>query len=105
MNPNKIDVTGYSYDTKHINTERAHKVSRGETERFIKEADVSLTRWNGRFVNYYSKDGAAYVDVENKNIRTAFTSKEYDENTLKIREAVEKYAGENSDVPHTEKED
>lgn len=43
--------------------ERAHMVSREEAERFIKESDVSLTRWNGRFVNYYGKDGATYVDV------------------------------------------
>ena len=43
-------------------------------------------------MNYYSKDGATYVDVENKNIRTTFTSQEFDENTLKIRKVAEKYA-------------
>ena len=72
VNPEKLDVSGYTYDTDHINAERAHMVSREEAERFIKESDVSLTRWNGRFVNYYGKDGATYVDVENKNIRTSF---------------------------------
>lgn len=95
VNPEKIDVSDYTYDTNHINAERAHMVSREEAENFIKKSDISLTRWNGRFVNYYSKDGAAYVDVENKNIRTAFSSKEFDENTLKIRKVVEKYAGGN----------
>lgn len=79
-------------------------VSREEAESFIKKSDISLTRWNGRFINYYSKDGAAYVDVENKNIRTAFSSKEFDENTLKIRKAVEKYAGR-SHVSNTQKND
>lgn len=105
VNPVKLDVSSYSYDTEHINTERAHMVSREEAERFIKEADLSLTRWNGRFVNYYSKDGATYVDVENKNIRTAFTKKEFDENTLKIREVTEKYARKNSHVPDIKKAD
>lgn len=80
-------------------------VSREEAEQFIKESDVSLTRWNGRFVNYYGKDGATYVDVENKNIRTSFSSREFDGNTLKIREVVEKYAGKNSHVPNPEKAD
>jgi SPP1 gp7 family putative phage head morphogenesis protein len=92
IKPEKIDTSEYTYDESHINTERSHQVSRAEAERFIKEADISLTRWNGRFVNYYSKDGATYVDVENKNIRTTFTSQEFDENTLKIREVAEKYA-------------
>lgn len=105
VNPEKLDVSGYTYDTDHINAERAHMVSREEAERFINESDVSLTRWNGRFVNYYGKDGATYVDVENKNIRTSFSSREFDGNTLKIREVVEKYAGKNSHVPNPEKAD
>ena len=105
VNPEKLDVSGYTYDTDHINAERSHMVSREEAERFIKESDVSLTRWNGRFVNYYSKDGATYVDVENKSIRTSFSSREFDGNTLKIREVVEKYAGKNDCVPNPEKAD
>ena len=105
VNPEKLDVSGYTYDADHINTERSHMVSREEAERFIRESDVSLTRWNGRFVNYYSKDGATYVDVENKSIRTSFSSREFDGNTLKIREVVEKYAGKNDCVPNPEKAD
>lgn len=105
IRPEKIEVSEYTYDNKHINAERAHMVSRVEAERFIKEADISITRWNGRFVNYYSKNGATYVDVENKNIRTSFTSKEFDENTLKIREVAEKYAGTKSHVSNIKKTD
>ena len=66
---------------------------------------MSLTRWNDRFVNYYGKDGATYVDVENKSIRTSFSSREFDGNTFKIREVVEKYAGKNDYVPNPEKAD
>ena len=105
IKPERMDVSEYTYDEKHINSEREHSVSRDEAERFIKESDISLTRWNGRFVNYYSKNGATYVDVENKNIRTAFTRKEFDENTLKIREVAEKYATKKSRVSDSKKED
>ena len=91
INPAKVDVSEFSYDDKHINAERSHGVTRAEAERYIRESDISLTRWNGRFVNYYGPNGAAYVDVENKNIRTAFKKEQFDEQVLKIREVVEKY--------------
>ena len=91
ISPDKIDVSKFTFDTAHINAEREHGVSRNEAERFIKEADISLTRWNGRFVNYYGPNGAVYVDMENNNIRTAFKKEQFDEPTLKIREVAEKY--------------
>lgn len=91
ISPDKIDVSKFTFDTAHINAEREHGVSRNEAERFIKEADISLTRWNGRFVNYYGPNGAVYVDTENNNIRTAFKKEQFDEPTLKIREVAEKY--------------
>lgn len=87
----KVDVSEFSFDDKHINTERDHNVSRDDAERFIQEADVSISRWNGRFINYYSRDGAVFVDVENKNIRTAFRKEKFDERTNKMREVIERY--------------
>ena len=89
--PEKVDVSGFSFDDFHINGEREHRVAREEAERFIQEADVSLTRWKGRFINYYGPNGAVYVDMENNNIRTAFTKDEYDEKIIKLREVMEKY--------------
>lgn len=91
INPEKVDVSEFTFDTAHINTEREHGVTRAEAEKFIKEADISLTRWNGRFINYYGPNGATYVDMENNNIRTAFKKEQFDEPTLKIREVAEKY--------------
>lgn len=91
INPDKVDVSKFSFDDAHINGERAHRVTREEAEQFVKEADISLTRWNGRFINYYGPNGAAYIDVENKSIRTSFKKEQFDEQTLKIREVVEKY--------------
>ncbi len=91
INPDKIDVSEFTFDNGHINAERVHGVTRSEAEQFIKESDISLTRWNGRFINYYGPNGATYVDVENNNIRTAFKKEQFDTQTLKIREVAEKY--------------
>lgn len=85
----KIDVSDYSFDDEHINVERAHKVSREDAERFIQESDIAFTKWKGRFVNYYGPNGAVFVDVENKNIRTAFQREEYDTRVQKMREVLE----------------
>ena len=91
FNPDKLDVGGFKFDDRHINKERRHQVTREEAVQFIQEADVSLTRWNGRFKNYYGPNGAVFVDTENKNIRTAFRKDEFDEKIKKLREVMEKH--------------
>ena len=88
FSPKKIDVREFSFDDVHINKERVHKVSREEAERFIKEADVAFTKWNGRFKNYYGPNGAVFVDVEEKNIRTAFRKEEFDDKVKAMREVL-----------------
>ena len=45
----------------------------------------------GQFENYYSKSGAAYVDVKTNTIRTAFRSDEYDDRIKKMMEVLEKW--------------
>ena len=90
LKPDKIDVSGFAFDDKHINAERNHKVTREDAERFIREADISLTRWNGRFINYYGPNGAAYVDVRENKIRTAYRKEEFDEKVKKLREVMKK---------------
>lgn len=89
--PKFMDLTEYSFDEKHISQERLHGVTREEAEGFMKNADILLTRWNGRFKNYYSSNGAVYIDTKEKNIRTAFTSKEYDNATLQLMEVIKRY--------------
>lgn len=87
----KIDVSGFSFDGIHINGERGHRVTREDAERFIQEADVSFTKWNGRFINYYGPNGATFIDTENNNIRTSFRKDEFDDKTRTMREVIEKY--------------
>lgn len=84
----KIDVSDFSFDDAHINREREHGVTRQEAERFIQEADVAISKWNGRFVNYYGPNGAVFVDTENNNIRTAFRKEEFDDRVKKMREVI-----------------
>lgn len=90
LSPNKIDVSKFAFDEKHINGERDHNVTREDAERFIEEADISITRWNGRFVNYYNPNGATYVDMDNKTIRTSFHKEQFDENVKKMMEVLRK---------------
>lgn len=89
--PSPMDVSGYDFDENHINAERKHLVSRKEAEKYIKEADVSVTRWNGRFINYYSPAGAVFLDTENHLIRTAFKEEEFDDHVRALGEVLRKY--------------
>lgn len=88
IHPEVFNMKSYSYDEHHINEDRGHNVTRKEAEQFVKEAKVSVTRWNGRFVNYYGENGAVYIDTEKKIIRTAFKKEEYDDNTRHFMEVV-----------------
>lgn len=92
FNPKPINnIEKYSFDDEHINKVRNHKVTKEEAKTFIDNAKISVTRWNGKFVNYYGYDGATYVNTERKEIKTSFKSSEYDEMTLKLMEVLKKY--------------
>lgn len=91
LDPEKVNIDGFGFDEKHINVERQHQITRETAQCYINEAEIALKRWNGQFMNYYSRSGAAYVDMKNKNVRTAFSNEEFDENVKKILEVIEKY--------------
>ncbi|WP_138294490.1 MULTISPECIES: phage minor capsid protein [unclassified Clostridium] len=91
LNPKAIDPESLGFDDAYINAERGHNVSSDEAKRFIRTAKVSITRWRGTFKNYYSADGAAYVDVTKGLIRTAFKQDEYTDGVKKMMEEVSKY--------------
>ena len=67
IEPKPINLDKYGFDDTHINTQREHDITRAEAEQFVQEALVSVTRWNGRFINYYGENGAAYIDTEKKD--------------------------------------
>lgn len=91
LSPIKVDVKKLSFDDEHINKERSHKVTREMAEGYINNASISVSVWKGRFENYIGIDGAAYVDTESDNIRTAFARVEYDDTYEKVLEVLNKY--------------
>lgn len=84
--PIKIDVQSLAFDDNHINGERDHKVTEKEAKNWIESALFSTTVWKGQFERFYSKDGAAYVNMDTHSIRTAFSSSDYDEKTKSLIE-------------------
>ena len=90
LSPGKIDISDYSFDDVHINKQREHNVTKEDAQRFIKQAKVSFTRWNGRYICYIGSEGSTYIDIEKKLVRTSFKRDEYDQNTLNFIKEVEK---------------
>lgn len=88
--PKKIDVENFDFDDEHINSERKHNVNKDEAIGYVKKSKVSITKWKGRFENYYSKDGATFIDVENNQIKTSFKKEEFDDNAKSIMEVLKK---------------
>lgn len=90
LNPKIPDVKELSFDDTHINQERSHNVSEEEAKSYIEKARFSVTKWNGRYTNFFSDDGAAYVDNEKNHIRTAFRKEEFDDAAKKAMEVVKR---------------
>ncbi len=90
LNPTPIDLNNFSFDEEHIN-ERQHNVTREEAVLFMNEALFSLEKWKGTFVNYYSNDGAVFINIKEKNIRTSFKANEFDEEIKTIIKEIKKY--------------
>ncbi len=89
--PNQIDLAGFLFDDKHINKERTHNVTLKDAESYVRDATVSIITWKGRFEKYISEHGATYVDKENKIIRTAFSSDEFDGKIQKMLEVLRRH--------------
>lgn len=88
--PKPIDTSKLSIDSKHIK-DREHNISLDKAISFIHNADLSITKWNGQFENYYSQNGAAFVNLTKNEIRTAFCLDEYDEKVKALMEVIEKW--------------
>lgn len=95
-----IDTVSLDFDDKHINIDREHAVTIQEAKSFINNADVSITKWQGQYENYYSKNGASYVNLEGQYVRTAYKADQFKGEPEKIREVIEKY--EKGNVPPPE---
>lgn len=90
LHPIIPDVEKLSFDNEHINKQRKHDVTEEEAKNFIRNAKFSSTKWNGKYTNYYSDEGAAYVDNETQHIRTAFKKEQYDDVTRGAMEVLKR---------------
>lgn len=88
--PQEVDVRTLSFDEKHI-AERQHGVTRREAESYIKNALFASKRWNGEFMDFYSEEGATYVNLKTNLIRTAFKKEEFTLSVKKAMEVLKKY--------------
>lgn len=77
--------------SEHINTERNHSISKEEAVSYIKNSLFSISVWNGKYENFYSEQGAVYVNIEEKMIRTAFSKEEFDDMIKEVIQVVKKY--------------
>jgi len=82
------DIEKYSIDLEHINTERGHNITKKEAIDFVNNSKIKMTVWQGRYENYYSKDGATYIDTKDKKIRTAFKKEEYEKSISDMMEVL-----------------
>ncbi len=85
--PLKLEnIDSMEFDDHHINEERNHNVTKEEAISYIENAQVTIVKWDGRSVNFYSSQGVVFV--KNGIIRTAFACRQFDENTMKIMEIL-----------------
>lgn len=89
MEPKMLNLDNYTFDDEHINKERDHKVTKEEAVSFMKNAKFALSRWNGAYMNYYSREGSVYIHLESKTIRTAFRRSEFKDKAKAMMEMIE----------------
>ena len=80
-----------SFDDAHINGERGHNVTKQEALDWIRNASFSMTVWHGHYERYYSHEGAVYVDMWEKKIRTAYRKDEFKDNVKQSMEVMKKH--------------
>lgn len=88
--PRKIDYNKISFDDKHINKQRRHNVTEEQAIRWIKNAKISATVWDGQYERFYGDEGTVYLRLSDNLIRTAFSADEYDEYIRNLLKEVEK---------------
>lgn len=86
IKPDIPDLKEVLFDNSHANEERGHIVTAEEAKSFIKNAKFSTTRWNGEYTDYFSEEGAAYLNNKTNTIRTAYKKDQFDE---KVKKAME----------------
>lgn len=88
--PHKIDVESLTYDSKHFQ-DKKRNISFEEAKSYIKNARFSVSRWQGQYENYFSDEGASYVNVKSKEIKTSFKRKDFTKSIVRALEVLDKH--------------
>ena len=86
--PTRMNTKKLFFDDVHINSNRDHNVTREQAERWIDNAKISITVWNGMYERYFSSEGAVYVNLVNHSVRTAYPASQYDARIAAIMEVL-----------------
>ena len=87
--PPNMDFSEFVFDAEHTQGDKhPHDVTEEEARKFIAEAYFAIYFKSNNSVNYFGREGAAYVQLGKKKIRTAFKSEEYNP---KFKEIIEVY--------------
>ena len=83
--PEFIDTACLTFNDSHAGH---HGCTLEDAVSYVEKAKCSIVRkrWDGYSVNYYSVDGATYVDKETQKIKTAYSKTDYDSLTQSIME-------------------
>lgn len=87
--PEKIAVSSLVFNDEHASR---HGCTLDDAKGYIQTAKCSIrrNRWDGESINYYSLDGASYIDAETMKIKTAFSEKDFDPTTRNVVEVFKK---------------
>jgi hypothetical protein len=92
LQPRNIDTSALSFNDLHINSERGHNVTKSQAVNWIEGAKISFSIWNGKYEKYYGDQGAVYINMEKGEIKTAFSTREFDEKIKKLLEEMKNNA-------------
>lgn len=84
----KIDVSELTAYNDHA---FRHGCSIADAKHYIQTAKVSITRsrWDGLSQNFYSDDGAVYIDYTTTKIKTMYGKEDFDPETKSMMEEFE----------------
>ena len=101
--PPIMDLRRFIFDAAHTQGDKhPHDVTEQEARKFIDEAYFAIHFKSNNSMNYFGKEGAAYVQLGKKKIRTAFKAQEYNPKFQKMIEVYEDETRENQ-LPAAEK--
>ena len=85
--PYPINADALDFKDEHASH---HGCTLEEAKSYVKNAGCSIRRkkWDGFHTNYYSNDGATYIDDETMKINTAYPKKKFNDDTKAIVEAM-----------------